>query len=62
MKLQAKTNSDKLNFKWDKDAKKKLENSPNKMNFDEYIKFLEQFKPTDEELRKIKVFKTKFTL
>jgi len=62
MKLQGTKNSDLLNFKWDKDAEKKLKNSREKMSFDEYIRFIEQFKPTEEELRKIKKFKTKFTL
>ena len=62
MKSQVKIDSDKLNFKWDKTANDKLSNSQNKMSFEDYIKFLEQFKPSEEELRQVKIFKTKFTL
>ena len=56
MKSQAKTNSDKLNFKWDMNADEKLNKFQNKMSLEEYINFIEQFKPTEEELRKVKVF------
>jgi hypothetical protein len=62
MKSKEKINSDQLNFKWDKDAKNKLEYFQSKMSFDDYIRFIEQFKPTEEELREIKNFTTKFTL
>ena len=62
MKSQVKTDSEKLNFKWDKNAELKLKDSQNNMSFDDYIKFLEQFNPSEEELRQVKVYKTKFTL
>jgi len=62
MKSQAKINSYKLNLKWDIGAKEKLDNSQIKMNFEEYIEFIEQIKPTEDELRKVTIFKTKFTL
>lgn len=62
MKSEVKTDSDILNFKWDKNAGVKINNSQNNMSFEDYILFLEQFIPTEEELREVKIYKTKFTL
>jgi len=62
MKSQEKIESNNLVFKWDKNADEKLKDLPYKMNFEDYLKFLEQFKPTEDELRQVRNFNTKFTL
>lgn len=62
MKSLDKNESDTLVFKWDKNADKKLNDFPGKMSFEDYLHFLEQFNPTEKELRQVKIFKTKFSL
>ena len=62
MKSQEKNESENLIFKWDKNADEKLNVSLPKMSLEDYLKFLEQFKPTEKELRQVKIFKTKFSL
>ena len=62
MKSQTKLNNANLIFKWDKNSDEKLKDLSYKMNFEEYLEFLEQFTPTEEELKQVKILKTKFTL
>ena len=62
MKSLDKNESVNLVFKWDKNADRNLNNFPDKMSFEDYLHFLEQFNPTEKELRKVKIFKTKFSL